>query len=145
VKVLLDENFPHSLREQPSSARDVHCRLNGWAGLKNGELLDVADAGGFDVLATGDRTLHHEQNLSGRKIAPVSLSAVSWPVIEPHVSKIADAVASAKPGSFTRVDVGKFKKAEGGGDVKQLRTNKRSKFIKIQDGGEGGIRTPGRL
>jgi hypothetical protein len=84
--------------------------VKSWAGLKNGELLDVAEAGAFDVLITGDRTLHYEQNLSGRKIALVSVSAVSWPVIEPHVAKIADAVASAKPGSFIRVDVGKFRR-----------------------------------
>ena len=85
----------------------------GWAGLKNGELLDVAEARAFDVLITGDRTLHFEQNLSGRKIALVSLSAVSWPIIQPHVVKIADAVAMANPGSFTRVDVGKYRRPKG--------------------------------
>jgi hypothetical protein len=103
VKVLLDENLPHSLREHLLQHETFTAAYMGWAGLKNGELLDVADVGGFDVLVTGDRTLHYEQNLSGRKIA-------LWPVIEPHVSKIADAVASAKPGSFTRVDVGKFRR-----------------------------------
>lgn len=109
MKVLLDENLPHSLREHLLQYETFTAAYMGWAGLKNGELLDVAEAGAFDVLVTGDRTLHYEQNLSGRKIALVSLSAVSWPVIEPHVEKIADAVARAKPGSFTRVDVGKYK------------------------------------
>jgi len=111
VKVLLDENLPHSLREH---LLQHEAFTAAWAGLKHGELPDVADAGGFDVLVTGDRKLHYEQNLSGRKIALVSLSAVSWPVIEPHVSKIADAVASSKPGSFTRVDVGKFRRPSWG-------------------------------
>jgi hypothetical protein len=50
------------------------------------------------------------QNLSGRAIALVSLSAVSWPVIEPHVAKIINAVDDAKSGSFTRVDVGRFRR-----------------------------------
>ena len=54
--------------------------------------------------------LHYEQNLSGRAIALVSLSAISWPVMEPHVAKIIDAVNDAKPGSFTRVDVGRFRR-----------------------------------
>jgi hypothetical protein len=112
VKVLLDENLPHSLREHYLQCETFTAAYMGWAGLKNGELLDVAEDGAF-VLITGDRTLQYEQNLSGRKIALVSLSAVSWPVIESHVAKIANAVASAEPGSFTRVDVGKFRRPGG--------------------------------
>jgi hypothetical protein len=34
--------------------------------------------------------------------------AVAWPVIEPHVGKILDAVDEAKPGTLTRVDCGTF-------------------------------------
>jgi hypothetical protein len=113
VKVLLDENLPHSLREHFLQYETFTAAYMGWAGLKNGKLLDVAEAGAFDVLVTGDRTLHYEQNLSGPKIALVSLSAVSWPVIEPHVAKIANAVAMAKPGSFSRVDVGKYRRPRG--------------------------------
>ena len=51
----------------------------------------------FDVLVTGDKTLQFEQNMQGRKIALVSLSAVSWPVIEPHVAKIVEAVDAGCP------------------------------------------------
>jgi hypothetical protein len=80
----------------------------GYAGLKNGFFLYTAEEAGFDVLVTCDKTLHYEQNMPGRKIALVSLSAVSWPVIEPHVAKISKAIDAATPGSFTRVDVGNF-------------------------------------
>jgi len=76
--------------------------------MKNGQLLDAAERAGFDVLVTGDRTLQYEQNLARRKIALVSLSAIDWPVIEQHVGRIAAAVDSATPGSFTRVDCGTF-------------------------------------
>ena len=82
----------------------------GYAGLKNGKLLDSAEAAGFDVLVTGDKTLQYEQNMHRRKIALVSLSAVNWPVVERHVEAIVAAVDVAVPGSFTRVDVGKFSK-----------------------------------
>jgi hypothetical protein len=71
-------------------------------------LLGAAEAGGFDILLTGDKTLHYEQNMQGRKIALVLLSAVSWPVIEPHVMKIVEAVDKVEPGSFSRVDCGAF-------------------------------------
>jgi putative NIF3 family GTP cyclohydrolase 1 type 2 len=50
----------------------------GYAGLKNGKLLEMAEAAGFDILITGDKTLQYEQNMQGRKIALVSLSAVGW-------------------------------------------------------------------
>jgi hypothetical protein len=107
-RVLLDENVPHDLRHHLVQHETMTAAHAGFAGYKNGELLDAAEAAGFDILVTGDRTLHYEQDLSGRAVALVSLSAVSWPVIEPQVAKIIDAVDDAKPGSFTRVDVGTF-------------------------------------
>ena len=107
-KVILDENLPHDLRPclpQFDTNTAGYARLSG---LKNGQLLNAAEKAGFDVLVTGDKTLHYEQNLQGRKLAIVSLSAQSWPVIEPHVGKIAFAIEQATPGSFTKVDCGKF-------------------------------------
>ncbi len=82
----------------------------GWSGLKNGELLDQTEAAGFDVLVTGDKTIEYEQNMKGRKIALVSLSAPHWPLVKFHVSRIADARGAAKPGSFTRIPVGMFQR-----------------------------------
>jgi hypothetical protein len=79
----------------------------GLAGLKNGALLAAAEEAGFDVLVTGDRTLHHEQDLSARRIAVVSLSAV-LPVIASHIAKIIAAVDRATPNSFTAVECGTF-------------------------------------
>jgi hypothetical protein len=108
VKVLLDENVPHDLRPFLSSHETFTTAYLGWAGLKNGNLLDAAEREGFEVLVTGDRTLQYEQNLAGRKIALVSLSAVNWPVIAPHTAKIAAAIDAAVAGSVTRVDCGAF-------------------------------------
>ena len=53
----------------------------GWAGLKNGELLQAAENDGFDVFVTGDQTLAQEQNLAGRRLAVVALSAIQLPII----------------------------------------------------------------
>ena len=53
----------------------------GWAGLKNGELLTVAEAEGIEVLVTGDQTLNYEQNLAGRRLTVVALSAIQLPII----------------------------------------------------------------
>jgi len=106
VKTILDEDAPHKLRlHLPGSVTVAHM---GWSGMKNGELLKAAEEAGFEVLITGDQSMPQEQNMSGRKLALVTLSAIEWPIIKHHVAKIAAAVAAAKPGTITRVDVGTF-------------------------------------
>jgi hypothetical protein len=46
-------------------------RAHGWDTLRNGELLDAAEAAGFEVFVTTDRNLRYQQNLANRKIAIV--------------------------------------------------------------------------
>jgi hypothetical protein len=45
----------------------------GWDKLTNGDLLDAAQRGGFEVVITADRLIRCQQNLSGRRIAIVEL------------------------------------------------------------------------
>ena len=55
MKVLLDENLPYKLR-QSLTGHDVRSVNHmGWSGEKNGELLKLCEAEGFDVLVTGDQ------------------------------------------------------------------------------------------
>lgn len=108
MKILLDANVAHDLRPYLSHHETFTAAYLGWAGLKNGELLAVAEKQGFEVLVTGDLSISYQQNLTRRKIAIVSLSAVNWPVIEPLVAKIVEAVDGAKLGSFARVECGVF-------------------------------------
>ncbi len=108
MKILLDENIPHDLRPQLRNHDTFTVAYLGWAGLKNGRLLDIAGKNGFEVLVTGDLSLKYQQNFTGRRIAVVSLSAINWPIIEPHVDKIVAAVDAAEPGTFTRVECGLF-------------------------------------
>ncbi|HWF11381.1 MAG TPA: hypothetical protein VG297_23085 [Bryobacteraceae bacterium] len=67
LKVLLDENLPHSLRHHLAHHDAMTAAYAGFAGLKNGALLDAAAAGGFDILLTGDGTLHYDQNMKSGK------------------------------------------------------------------------------
>jgi len=48
----------------------------GWAKLKDGELLNAAEAEGFAVLVTTDSNLRYQQNLAARRIAVVVLSTI---------------------------------------------------------------------
>jgi predicted nuclease of predicted toxin-antitoxin system len=78
VKILIDEDLPHKLRDHlPGDVYTI--AFMGWGGLKNGELLKAAEHAGFDVLVTGDQSMPDEQNLSVRKLAIVTLSAIEWP------------------------------------------------------------------
>jgi predicted nuclease of predicted toxin-antitoxin system len=43
----------------------------GWDALRNGLLLDQAQASGFDVLLTVDKGFRHQQNLAGRSISVI--------------------------------------------------------------------------
>jgi hypothetical protein len=108
VKVLLDENVAHDLRPFLAHHETFTVAYMGWGGVKNGRLLDAAERAGFDVLITGDKTLEYEQNLSDRSIALLALSAVNWPVLEPNIAKIVDAVDGARPGTLTRIECGTF-------------------------------------
>jgi hypothetical protein len=108
VKVLLDENLDHALRKLLGPHKVVTAAFMGWAGFKNGDLLRVAEDGGIDVLVTGDQTLSSEQNLAGRRLAIVALSAIQTPIIKNSLSAIVDAIGSAAPGSFQVVKCGTF-------------------------------------
>lgn len=50
-------------------------------GTTNGELLDAAEAAGFDVLLTTDRNIRYQQNLTGRGLAIVVLGKARWRLI----------------------------------------------------------------
>ena len=108
MKVLIDECLPHKLRLHLTKHEAGTAVYAGFAGLKNGALLNAAELAGFDVVVTGDLAMQYQQNVSNRKLAVVSLSAQGWQIVKNHLSTIAAVVDSAKPGTFTRVDIGAF-------------------------------------
>ena len=81
----------------------TEARARGWEKLENGELLNEAEAAGFEVLVTTDKNLRYQQNLKGRKIAIVVLGQGRWTLIRPHVAQVVAAVNAATPGSYTEV------------------------------------------
>jgi predicted nuclease of predicted toxin-antitoxin system len=109
MRVLLDENMPYQLRAHLSAYEVSTAMYAGFGGFKNGELLKAAEDAGYDVLLTGDLSLEYQQNLTGRKIAIVSLSVNSWRIVQNHIPAIACAIVTAQSGSFSRVDCGKYK------------------------------------
>jgi hypothetical protein len=76
----------------------------GWASLKNGDLLRVAEDAGFDVFITADKNLQYQQNLTGRKLALVVLSTNDWPTVRTMASAIVDAINASLPGGFRYIE-----------------------------------------
>jgi hypothetical protein len=108
LKILLDQNVPRPLVRFLGVHPVTRASELGWSELKNGALLTAAERARFDVLLSGDKTIQHEQNMAGRKIALVYMSDNHWPLVKDHVAAIVEALDGALPGTVTAVDCGAF-------------------------------------
>ena len=81
-------------------------RAQGWDTLSNGELLNAAEEAGFGLLLTTDRRIRYQQNLKMRRIALVVLTgSTKWSGVRQRADRIAAAVSSASPGSYSEVEI----------------------------------------
>ena len=106
MRVLLDEQLPRQLARLLTGHDVRTVQQQSWAGLKNGELLDAAEAAGFTVLITGDRNLPFQQNLGKRQLGVVVLCGASN-ALEDLVPLIPNAIKSievVQPGQVLRVE-----------------------------------------
>ena len=76
----------------------------GWAGAKNGTLLQLA-ATQFDVLLTVDRNLEYQQSFLGLTIAVIVVDVPSndIAVLRPLMPAVLKALPNSKPGTVTHV------------------------------------------
>jgi hypothetical protein len=77
----------------------------GWAGIKNGQLLTLAETE-FDVFITVDRNLSFQQNLPQFGIAVIVLHTISNRLAElkPLAPRILEALPTAAKGTATVVE-----------------------------------------
>jgi predicted nuclease of predicted toxin-antitoxin system len=105
VRILLDEQLPRRLIRQlaPHQVRTV--QQQGWAGLRNGELLRRAAAQGFEIFLTGDQNFQFQQNLRGSSICALVLIARSIKIEDllPLVPSLLEAIRDAQPGEVRQV------------------------------------------
>jgi len=105
VLILLDNNVPRGPARALTGHTVTEARERGWGTLRNGDLLAGAEKAGFEVLATSDKNIRHQQNLGGRKIALVVLTLGRWRPVRRMLAKIAAAVDAATPGSYAEVEI----------------------------------------
>jgi hypothetical protein len=104
--VLLDEQLPRQLSQHLIGHEVRTVQQESWAGLKNGELLDRAEAAGFGAFLTGDQSLEFQQNITKRRLGVVVLRAGSNAIedLVPLVLEILKVIAAIEPGHVVRVE-----------------------------------------
>ena len=101
MRVLLDECVPRKLRRELSEHDVFTVTEQGWSGIKNGELLALAEKD-FDLFLTVDQNLKFQQNLASFNIALVVLVARDnrFKELLPLMPEVREALRSAKRGDF---------------------------------------------
>jgi hypothetical protein len=101
MRILFDHGTPSGIAKALSGHEVTEAIERGWERTSNGELLQVAEADGFEVLLTTDKRIRYQQNLQGRKIAIVVLGNSTWRIVRLYLDRIASAVNDVTPGSYT--------------------------------------------
>lgn len=106
MRILFDHNVPAGVRlSLPNHEVRTVAEMQWPPQLENGELLKAAESATFDVLVTADQNMIHQQNLRGRKLALVILGSNIWPIVRNYSAEIASAVAAARVGSSSFIEM----------------------------------------
>jgi predicted nuclease of predicted toxin-antitoxin system len=109
VFILLDENLLSKKLKKPLLDTG-HIVQNvdemGWRGVKDRELLALAQAHPFDVFVTADKNLPYQQNLRGLTLQVIVLDASSTrpDYLLPLIARISYVLQSLAPGSVTLIN-----------------------------------------
>jgi len=102
LKILLDECTPRLVKKRLPQFFIRTLQELGWAGIKNGKLLNLAE-GQFDVLVSTDQNLPFQQNLTGKKLAVIILPSNKVPIVAQLISAIEQSLQFIQPGTFIEI------------------------------------------
>lgn len=105
MKILFDNGTPKPIAASLVGHEVTFSRQIGWHQLENGELIQQAEAAGYDLLLSTDKNIRYQQNLANRKIAIVVLSNQQWPVLRSYLDRIAAAINASLPGTYTEIEI----------------------------------------
>ena len=105
MRILLDEQLPRQLARAIAGHDVSTVQRQGWAGLKNGELLRQAATRGFDAFVTADQNLEFQQTLTGSPLHVVVLLAPTNVLDDllPLVPALLGALETIRAGEIARV------------------------------------------
>ena len=67
MRILFDQGVPRGLTASLRGHEVTEARKLKWERISNGELLELAEGAGFDLLLTTDKNVRYQQNLADRK------------------------------------------------------------------------------
>ena len=104
MRLLLDECVPKRLKRELPGHEVKTVQDMGWAGIKNGALLKLAD-GQFGALVTVDQGIEYQQDVSRFTISVVVMLAASNDVddLRPLLPGVEQALANLRTGEIIRV------------------------------------------
>lgn len=105
MKLLFDQGTPAPLREHLAPHAVETLAEKSWSDKSNGELLDLAEQEGYDVLVTTDQSLRYQQNLARRQIGIVVLLSTDWHEVRRRTREIDQAIAAVRPGGVIEVPI----------------------------------------
>ena len=105
MKILFDQGTPRPLRHSLAEHSVDTASERGWSDLDNGDLLQAAEDGGYDLLITTDQNIRHQQDLANRNIAILVLLSTAWPLIRQKVDAISAAVNDMGPGELKEIPI----------------------------------------
>ncbi len=97
MRILFDECVPGPLAKLLAEHECLTAQQMGWAGIKNGQLLRLAERQ-FDVFMTSDRNIRYQQDLRHLNLAVVQLSTNKLRRIEAGLQLIRSALTEADAG-----------------------------------------------
>lgn len=77
MKILLDECVTKRLKNYLEEFEVFTVRESGWSGNRNGKLMELCVANGFDIVLTIDKNLMFQQNLDKFSITIVVLNSTT--------------------------------------------------------------------
>ena len=104
MRILLDECVPWPVQKLLVGHDCVTVQHCGWGGIKNGELLRLAELE-FDLFITTDQNIRYQQNLAGHRIPILELSTNNIRQLRAAASLIQSAVATMNKGEFRKLDI----------------------------------------
>ena len=105
MKVLLDENLSRRLRRLLVNHEATTVAYQGWRGVVNGSLLNLAEQHGFEVFLTADQSVPPQQNMRNRTLGVIVLSVNKFSVHRARIASIDLAIANCAPGTVTVVNL----------------------------------------
>jgi predicted nuclease of predicted toxin-antitoxin system len=99
MKILIDENLPRYLKRVLAGHDVSMVQEMGWSGIKNGELLKLAEPI-FDLFLTADKNIRYQQNLKGRKLSIIVFPSNKLSVVKTLETELKIKIVQLTSGAY---------------------------------------------